>query len=76
VYKRTPDNIVKLLGNIATVNGLVNFASSGVNLLLVDGVNGWDITLATDAFAQIVDASFPPNPVNINHLNSFFVATF
>ncbi len=76
VYKRTPDNIVKLLGNIATVNGLVNFASSGVHLLLVDGVNGWDITLATDAFAQIVDASFPPNPVNINHLNSFFVATF
>lgn len=75
VYKRALGNIITLLGTITTVNGHVNFASSGTDLILVDGVNGYNIVLATDVFSTISGGGFPANPTNINYLSSHFVVT-
>jgi Phage stabilisation protein len=75
VYKRTADNVIKLLGTIGTTNGFVNFASSGQVLALVDGDKGYGIQLATDAFAVTTDPGFPPNPVDISYISGFWVVT-
>jgi hypothetical protein len=78
VYKRTADNVIKLLGTLSTSNGFVNFASSGQVLALVDGVKGYGIQLATDVFAVTTDPGFPPNPVNIldSHRKKFTTVLF
>lgn len=75
VYKRTADNTIKLLGTVATTNGFVNFASSGAKIMLVDGNAGYEITVATDAFALIVDPLFPLMPVDVNYLSGFWIVT-
>lgn len=75
VYKRDAANIITLLGSVVTANGHVNFASSGIDLILVDGVNGYNIVLATNVFTTISGGGFPANPTNINYLSSHFVVT-
>jgi len=75
VYKRTPDNVIKFLGNTSTSSGRVNFASNGTLIALVDGDKGYYITIATDAFGQITDPAFPLNPVNINVLSGYWIVT-
>jgi Phage stabilisation protein len=75
VYKCTANNVIKSLGTIGTTNGFVNFASSGAKIMLVDGDKGYEITTATDAFAQIVDASFPAKPVDVNYFSGWWVVT-
>lgn len=53
-------------GAIATERGTLNsskgwcdLCTDGVNILIVDGTNGYTFTLATNTFAQIVDPNFP-----------------
>lgn len=47
------------LGTLNTLNGPVSMADNGSQLMLVDGVDGWIFTFATNVFAQITDADFP-----------------
>lgn len=46
-------------GTIFTTTGPVFFAWNGVQLMFVDGVNGWVFTPFSAALAQIVDPDFP-----------------
>jgi Phage stabilisation protein len=75
IYRRNSDNTILVLGTIDTFSGTVNFASSGTKLMVVDGNKGYEITLATNAFAQVVDANFPALPVNASYLSGFWVVT-
>jgi len=75
VYKVLPDFTVQHLGNIGTYNGKVKFASSGIDLMIVDGVSGWSISISSSVLTQITDPDFPNNPVSVVFINNYFVVT-
>ena len=56
VYKVDKGGIVSTIGSLTTVSGFVGMAESGLELMIVDGVNGfiWN----GDTFTQILDAEF------------------
>ncbi len=63
------------LGTIGTPSGGVSMADNGTTLVLVDGsTQGWTITLATNAFAQLVDStgSFVGADF-VQYLDTFFI---
>jgi len=75
VYKIQPDYTFALLGNINTYNGIVKFASSGIDLMFVDGTDGWSIKLATGVLTKITAAAFPTNPSDVIFTKGYFVVT-
>jgi len=72
-YKRTVDNVVTLINTINTSFGTVKFISSGTNILFVDGVNGYNYTIATNTMTVISGGGFPNNPIDIKYLNGYFI---
>lgn len=75
VYKRNEDNSINHLGNISTYNGSVMFASSGIDLMIVDGTAGWAVRISTGVLTQITAPAFPANPVAVVYTHGFFVVT-
>lgn len=75
VYKVDAAFTVTLLGTISTYSGAVEFASSGIHLMFVDGTNGWFITLSSGALTQITDLDFPNNAKSVEYLNGYFIVT-
>jgi Phage stabilisation protein len=75
VYKVGADFGITFLGNIGTYNGHVQFASSSIDLMLVDGTSGWSIKLATGVMVQITDPDFPANPIGVVFSKGYFVVT-
>lgn len=58
VYSVQTNGALVFVGNIADRPSQVYMADNGLALVLVDGQQGWAINLATNAFAEIIDASF------------------
>lgn len=52
------DSTFSVLGTINSTSGFVSMADNGSELCLVDGADGWILTLATDSFDQIVAAGW------------------
>jgi hypothetical protein len=46
-------------GTLTSTSGAVSMADNGLMVAVVDGANGYQFTLATNAFAQIADPDFP-----------------
>lgn len=46
------------LGSLNTATGPVSMADNGLQLVVVDGPNGYSLTLADNTFAQITDSNF------------------
>ena len=46
-------------GTINTSTGRVSIAENKTQIMIVDGVDGWIFTKATDGFVQITDGDFP-----------------
>lgn len=46
------------LGTLTTSTGPVSFADNGTDVVLVDGTNGYHLTIASNTFAQITDPAF------------------
>lgn len=72
LYKVDSSYNVTELGSIATSQGQVSMTDNGTSLVLVDGVNGWVVTLASNAFAQITDPDFLPAS-HVAFLDGYFV---
>jgi len=51
IYRVSSNFTVTLLGNLVTSTGMVGMASSGTQILIVDGSSGAVITTATGAFS-------------------------
>ncbi|MFA5127296.1 MAG: packaged DNA stabilization protein [Patescibacteria group bacterium] len=62
-----------VLGTISTSTGFVSIADNGLQVMFVDGSNGYIFTLATLAFVQITDVDFPVAPVTVVFQDSFFI---
>jgi len=59
VYKVTTGFGYSEIGTIDTSVGAVSMSSSGQQIIIVDGIAGWIITLASDFFARITSGNFP-----------------
>lgn len=46
-------------GTLTSTSGPVSMADNGLHVVIVDGTNGYQFTLATNVFAQIADADWP-----------------
>ena len=60
-------------GTLNTAAGKVSMAENGTQIGIVDGTNGYTYTLASTAFAQILDAQFPNGARTIDVLDGYFV---
>ena len=47
------------LGTLNTSNGLVGIDTNGIDVVVVDGPNGYVYDMATESFTQITDEDFP-----------------
>jgi hypothetical protein len=72
VYVVGSDNTLTIIGIIADRPSLVKFKDNGLVVVLVDGVNGYVIDMASNNFAQITDANFYGADY-VELLDTFFV---
>lgn len=76
VYALAQDlTTVILIGSINSGAGLVSMSDNGVGgqVLIVDGVGGWIITKATNAFVAVA-GSFPNGVSHCDYMDGFYVA--
>jgi hypothetical protein len=62
-------------GLLATTTGRVSMVHNGLQVMIVDGVNGYIYNTSTTAFAQITDPDFPANPTTVTFLARRFVVS-
>lgn len=60
-------------GTLNTTTGRVSMQTDGTVVLIVDGTNGYTFTLATNTFAQILDADFPNGANTCDWLDGQFI---
>jgi len=58
LYELASDGTATSRGTLATASGAVDMAHGNSQLVIVDGANGYVLTLATNVFAQITDPDF------------------
>lgn len=59
LYEINSAGVITSRGTLATSSGRVDIDCNGIELMIVDGANGYSLILATNTFAQIVDVDFP-----------------
>jgi hypothetical protein len=75
VYRVDADFNVTSIGTIATWTGEVGMISNGVQVLIVDGVGGWLITVATSTLTAISDPDFPNGVKRCAYQDGYFIVT-
>lgn len=75
VYKMTSAYVVSTVGTLNSTSGPVSLASNGIEILIVDGVNGYIITLSTEILLQIADPDFPNGVAVCTYQDSYFIVT-
>ena len=75
LYRINNAAVGERLGTLAplSTSGAVGFADNGTQLMMVDGIAGYIVTLATGAFAQIADADFPNGATSVTFLDGYFI---
>jgi len=74
VYKVTYGGTATALGTIATSSlGFVSMTDNGVQLIIVDGVKGYIVTLSSGALAVISDSAFPNGATTVTFLDGRFI---
>jgi len=77
VYYLNTNGNQTAIGTINSATGLVGMTDSGENglqLLIVDGVNGWIVNLSNNSLTMITSAGFPvPAPTTCTFLGGYFI---
>jgi hypothetical protein len=60
------------MGTLVTSTGNVSMVDNGIDLCIVDGDNGYFLTLASNAFAQIVDPDFL-GADKVEYIDGYFI---
>ncbi len=68
--------VVAVLGTLNSSTGSVDMAFDETTLLIVDGTNGYNLTLASDTFSQVTSAGFPNGATTCTWLVGYFVAAY
>lgn len=72
LYEVSSTGVATNRGTLATTSGRVGMAWGTTQLVIVDGDNGYILTLSSNAFAQITDPDFPGSAM-VNYLDGFFI---
>lgn len=72
LYEVTSAGTSTLLGTLKTSSGMVSIDENGLQLCVVDGVFGYVLTLATNAFTRIADEAFSGASI-VQYLDGYFV---
>lgn len=71
-YEVNNAGVSTVRGTLNTNSGRVDIVDNGVQILIVDGVNGYIYTIATTTLTQIVDVHFPNGATTCAFLAGFF----
>lgn len=72
VYRVSAAWVATFIGTIGSSSGPVSISDNGIVAVLVDGTNGYALTLATSAFSQITDPDFLGADV-VDYLDDLFI---
>lgn len=72
LYELSSAGVATNRGTLATSTGSVGMAWGTTQLVIVDGANGYVLTLASNAFSAITDPDFPGS-ARVAYLDGFFV---
>lgn len=72
LYRVANDGATTELGTLDTASGRVDMSDNGIQLIIVDGANGYIFAFATSAFAKITDPDFPGGDT-VTFLNQRFI---
>lgn len=61
-------------GTLNTFSGRVSMADNGIELIVVDGSQGWILNLSTNVFTQITDPEFPASR-HVTFLDGYFIVS-
>lgn len=73
IYSITKAGVITALGNMPTLSQNVSMDDNGVQIIVVDGVAGYILTLATGVVAPITDANFPNGATSVTFLDGKFI---
>lgn len=73
LFKVSAAGTITQLGVLSTNAGKVGMADNGIEIIIVDGAFGYILTLASSAFAKIVDGNFPNGASSVAFINGRFV---
>lgn len=73
LYQINTAGVITVVGTVNSATGRVSMTDNGTQLLLCDGVNGWIVTMATNAMAMITDANFPNGTSSCTFLGGYFI---
>jgi hypothetical protein len=77
LYRIASDWSYTEIGSLNTDTGYVSIADNGLQLMLVDGTNGYTWTIATNTFAVISDEAFPsPAPTHVCYQDGYFIFNY
>jgi len=65
--------VLTSIGTITTAAGRVSMRDNGTQLMLVDGVFGYIVTLATNVMVKITDVNFPNGTRYISYIDTYFI---
>lgn len=60
-------------GTFNTAAGLTSMVDNGLQLMIVDGLNGYIFTFATNVFEQILSVNFPNGARTVSYIDGYFV---
>jgi hypothetical protein len=72
LYELTSAGASTLLGTLSTSTGLVDMAAGLLQLVIVDGPNGYVLTLASNVFARIASSAFYGS-ARVGFLDGYFL---
>ena len=72
VYTRDVDGNVANIGTLSSSSGYVGITSNNLQVLFVDGADGWVYTIATADFSEVTSAGFPSAPIDCVFIEGFF----
>lgn len=73
VYRIDSAYVVTTIGTINTSIGLVSMATNGLDVIIVDGVNGYLVNFITNILSQITAADFPNGVKYVDYLNGIYL---
>lgn len=75
VYRVTSTYGATLLGSINTAAGEIGICSNGSQILIVDGVAGYIITISSGTLTQIADTEFPNGVTRCAYQDGYFLVS-
>lgn len=75
VYRVDSSYNIVLLGIIGTRSGEVGMVSNGTQILIVDGVGGWLISVGASTITKITDDDFPNGVKRCTYQDGYFIVT-